>query len=322
MNTDWLPSKTVTAFVLIPLCTIFIVWLVTQIQAEYASKKAQQELAFSETLDSAVNAYNNRDTDGDLLKDWEEFLYETDINKQDTDGDGLDDYSEVIDPIRDPLVADADRGRTQAQNDPGDDVIGDGPYYVYDDSLNTTEKFSRDVLNTFVQLQGSGSLNTNVQDQLFEKVNENVDAREEKTEAYSQEDIAIAESNSQQAVESYRAGFASATQALQSVQNHDLILLAQYSETGDTGLLDELASNAEAYKQLIEDLRAVPVPPEVAPAHLEMLNNTHIMQENIRDMSQAEEDPLGALMAAGDYATDEEVLGKNLEALSLYFQNN
>ncbi len=35
------------------------------------------------------------DSDGDGLKDWEEFLYKTDINKTDSDGDGISDFDEV-----------------------------------------------------------------------------------------------------------------------------------------------------------------------------------------------------------------------------------
>lgn len=322
MNTHWLPSKTVTAFVLIPLCTIFVVWLTTQLRDEYAQERAKHELAFSEKLDSAVNAYNDRDTDGDLLKDWEEFLYGTDIHKQDTDGDGLDDYTEVLDPLRDPTVADADRGRTQATNASSSDVIGDDPYYAYDDSLNTTEKFSRDVLNTFAQLQGSGSINTNVQDQLLEKVSESVSNREEKAAEYAKEDITIASNNSSAAVEQYRQGYIGAAQSLERVENHDLVLLAMYAETKDEAPLEELASNAQAYKLFVDKLREVSVPPEIADVHLELINNVYIMQQNIRDMSTPEEDPLGALIASGSYSNDEDVLGKNLEALSLYFQNN
>ncbi|MFW0871405.1 MAG: hypothetical protein ACKKL4_03055 [Patescibacteria group bacterium] len=322
MNTDWLPSKTVIAFVLIPLLTIFAIWMIGQLQSERSAKQAKQELAFVETLNSAVNAYNERDSDGDLLKDWEEFLYNTRIDKKDTDGDGLDDYSEVLDPLRDPTVPDAHRGRPQAQSESNIDVIGDDPYYVYDDSLNTTEKFSRDVLNTFAQLQGSGSINTGVQEQLLKKVSESVDQREQKQAEYTIEDIKIASSNSTQAIASYRKGFEKATRVLRGVKEQDLLLLAKYAETKDPSKLDELKRNAEAYLQFINELKEVPVPPEVANVHLEFLNNLYIMQENIRDMSEPVEDPLGALIAAGDYSVDEEVLGTNIKALSLYFNNN
>ena len=42
-----------------------------------------------------VVEYTENDTDGDLLSDYEEYMYMTDMNKKDTDNDGLSDYIEV-----------------------------------------------------------------------------------------------------------------------------------------------------------------------------------------------------------------------------------
>lgn len=49
------------------------------------------------------------DTDGDGLKDEEEKVLGTDINKFDTDGDGLNDFDEVKKWKTDPLDPDTDR---------------------------------------------------------------------------------------------------------------------------------------------------------------------------------------------------------------------
>ena len=48
------------------------------------------------------------DTDGDGLKDEEEKVLETDINKFDTDNDGLNDFDEVKKWKTDPLNSDTD----------------------------------------------------------------------------------------------------------------------------------------------------------------------------------------------------------------------
>src|SRR3989338_5123125 len=45
----------------------------------------------------------NRDRDGDGLKDWEEELWKTDMEKADTDGDGTTDGDEIL-TERDPLT--------------------------------------------------------------------------------------------------------------------------------------------------------------------------------------------------------------------------
>lgn len=318
MNSSWLPSRRIVGLVIVPMVTVFSLWLIGTIRAEQAERATLQALNFERTLGTAIDGYNTKDSDSDLLKDWEEFLYETDIYNPDTDGDGLDDYTEVIDPIRDPLVPDAELGRYVAPDEDGEEAI----YYTEDDSLNATEKFSRDAFNAFAQLQQSDSLGTNVQDVLLEKVSETVDERERKQGIYTMDDVTVAAGNSASIKENYRQAFTRSVTPLARVKENDLTLLALYSESNNPGHIETMMFNAEQYEQFLSSITDVVVPPEIASVHLELINHSYVLKENIKTMATADQDPLGAMIAAGDYTATETALETVIQALSLYFNGN
>ena len=319
MNSSMLPSRRIVGFVIIPLVTVFLLWSLGQYNQNKRLTQNVNNNQLGQVLDAEIAEYNQRDTDGDLLKDWEEFLYETDINETDTDGDGLDDYLEALDPIRDPLVADSELGRTQTnQTASGTE---DATYYTQDASLTATEKFARDTLSTFAQLKNSDSIGTGIQDALIEKVNAQVELREEKQALYTIDDVLVNPNTGDVVKESYRKAFVKASSPLTRLGEYDLSLVALYAETNETEYLEELQKNAGLYQQFVDAAIKISVPQDIAPAHLEIINSADLLRRNIETMATADVDPLGALIASGDYRNDEIVVQEATYALALYFRS-
>ena len=82
--------------------------------------------------------------------------------------------------------------------------------------------------------------------------------------------------------------------------------------------MTSLETNAAIYQQFIDRAHTIKVPETVANTHVDLLNNTYLLAGHIETMSQADSDPLGAMIAAGDYQLDEEALGLVLQAITLY----
>jgi hypothetical protein len=82
------------------------------------------------------------DTDGDGLKDEEEKVLGTDINKFDTDNDGLNDFEEVKNWKTDPLNSDTDGdGYLDGQEiDAGYDPLGPGQLDIDNDGLGNADE--------------------------------------------------------------------------------------------------------------------------------------------------------------------------------------
>ena len=80
-------------------------------------------------------AYTENDTDGDLLSDYDEYMYMTDMNNKDTDNDGLSDYIEVKLLNYNPLSYDT---FNDSRNDANRDYDGDGLSNIKEVELGTS----------------------------------------------------------------------------------------------------------------------------------------------------------------------------------------
>lgn len=80
-------------------------------------------------------AYTENDTDGDLLSDYDEYMYMTDMNKKDTDNDGLSDYIEVRLLNYNPLSYDT---FNDSRNDANRDYDADGLSNIKEVELGTS----------------------------------------------------------------------------------------------------------------------------------------------------------------------------------------
>ena len=309
----FLPSRRIVAFVVIPL-TAFMLWLGITAWQQRAELRAPEKQSVQEVLAQKQQEYNLKDTDGDGLKDWEEFIAGTDFENRDTDGDGMSDYAESIRATRDPLDP----------NDPepivasSTDTATVTPFYLDDPSLTETEVFARDIFATFVQLQQADAFDTNVQDTLIESVGKDVLVRDKRKKAYSREALRILTDPTRNQIKQFGIRYYESATVLDRVTKNPLVVFADLSETSNPIYAEELAEYVQAYSRYQETLAELAVPIEIVPVYLELLNNIEYYIETLRVMANALEDPFGGLLAGRRLIEDERLLGISFEAIDLY----
>ena len=99
----FLPSKRLQKIIFYSFGIIILIFLIKN--NFYKSSLIKKDFENREKIEKIKNIQemNNKDTDGDGLKDWQESLYKTNPEIRDTDLDGVSDFDEVQ-QNRDPLV--------------------------------------------------------------------------------------------------------------------------------------------------------------------------------------------------------------------------
>ncbi len=87
-------------YIIIILILLWLIYL--NFNKTKTFQKLEKTLVEKEKIDILIN-YNQKDRDGDGLKDWQEILYKTNLDLIDTDDDGISDFDE-IEQNKDPLV--------------------------------------------------------------------------------------------------------------------------------------------------------------------------------------------------------------------------
>ena len=311
---DFLPSRKVTAFILVPVITVFSLWVITRHYSQptvIEDKKSGLEVA----LEEGERQFQEQDTDGDGLKDWEEFLYQTDERNPDTDGDGSSDGLEVARGF-DPLVA-----GTGIDEEVVSENKSGITFYKNDPSLTRTDVLARDIFVAYAELKNGNSLDaTGVRDRALENaIKDNADA--ESKILYTLEDVRVV-ADSGLAAQRYRESYSRATQSLSTIQFSEIDLFSRHIQNSDPDALIELGKNQRSYQAFLDELLLIPTPNTIKLIHVELLNNVSILVSTIENMALVETDPLLGLVYAQKFLEDEDLLRKNTEALLLYFTNN
>lgn len=313
---DFLPSRNVIAFVLIPALTIVGVWAtIKYYQAPVEKKVLTKEEEIQVAIAQGQAEFLERDSDSDGLKDWEELLYKTEPSIKDTDGDGITDGKEVLagsDPLR---VGDSTTGSTSTTTNVGIN------YYKNDTTLSKTEVLARDLLVTYTELGKADALgNQAIQDSVINQLVKET-TKVQSVFKLDNDDIKVV-ADSRFAAQTYYSNFTRATRRLSTIQFHELELLARYVENGDADAIKQLAFQADLYEIVANELATIPVPISVSGVHLELVNNLYIFIDSIRGMAKIDDDPLGGYIFAQKFKEDETLIQQNIAAISLYFKAN
>ena len=310
-----LPSRTVIAFVLIPAVTVISLIALYSLSPALAGQEADEENALARAIETGNAQFQELDTDNDGLKDWEEFLYQTDETNPDTDGDGSSDGSEVARGY-DPLVPGVGTSTELTA------TTSEGLYfYKQDKTLTKTDVLSRDTFTAYLQLRKSGALSEKaiVEDTLDRTIREN-------TEVDNSIEFTLTDLNTTSSTpssrRSYKNSYQAATQTLQALRYDELELFAQFLYNDDDAAFRQIAINRDIYQKFNEALLSMSVPEDVAPIHLELVNNIAIAIRSLDGIINVEEDPLNSLVLAQKFDEDRAIILKNTQALKLYFTSN
>ena len=241
-----------------------------------------------------------QDSDGDGLRDWEETIYRTDPYNPDTDGDGTPDGEEVRQG-RDPLKANTAKPGAE----PNDLIATSTPLQ---ESAGQDENLTRALAVEFgKQMIARRIANPDVpfnSEAIAQDLVGGVVGSASNAIQYSltKKDIVIGSDDSKEAVQRYRkeashiilGGF-------QYLTKDEVIIFSEVLASQDYEQIKKLDPYISAYGSVIPQLKKLPVPPQIAPLHLEYLNLAIAEESAVRKMRATQGDPISAIIGARQY---------------------
>jgi hypothetical protein len=299
---NYLPSKKFIYTLFSLVLAILIIYGVKML----AEKKVQPSA--NETLtnrDVTMEEFIVSDSDNDGLKNWEEALWKTDPEKSDTDNDGTSDKEEIKDG-RNPVKANTAKASLPPNDKLDDETVAARKQAETEFAqLSTTDKVGRVLLAQYLVNKKVGEeINqtdiANVINNALSVIPEPVFTK------YTVADLKIFKSTSTEQIKTYgdKTAF-----VLSSNRPKPLITFEEaISSIGENDTdaeikvkLQKLGPLALVYKNISLGLLGVEVPEQFAAKHLELLNATSQMSDNLSQIIAAAEDPIKLLALINTY---------------------
>jgi len=240
-----------------------------------------------------------KDSDNDGLMDWEEELVGTDPHNPDTDGNGVKDGEEKL-ALNEGAAVDL-----------GNSGISGG------EEGSQTDQFAKDLVATVAAINQTGNMDAASMNQLATSLTEKI-ATEPPKKIYQPKDIKIIQDNSIQAIQNYSDAMTVLTP--KSVPANSALDIMQNAITQDENLdptvlakLDPIISESET---MIEGMLKVSVPAEIAPFHLNLINDIERLVENLKNIQMYDTDAVVALTGIGQYTSNTDALTEDVKKLS------
>lgn len=226
----------------------------------------------------------NKDTDGDGIQDWQESLYGLDPNKKETTP-GISD-STVLNKLT-----------IQQENDTTNQDGGNSS--VETKNLTQTEKFSRELFATVAALNQSGKMDQAAIDALSNSLIEKMQNSAPR-KIYTISEIKIINDNSPKAIETYLNTLININKKY-PVQLKDVMeILQEFSSdinNPDVSVLKKLDPLIKQEQSGIMEIVKMNVPQSISALHLDCINKSQILLENISDVRLFESDPIISINA-------------------------
>jgi len=267
----------------------------------------------------AAVVFLEKDTDEDGLKDWEEKLWKTDLQKADTDGDGTPDGEEIR-LGRDPLTLGPDDRLDQ-------DTIKSKISTGTPEKLTETDKISREFMTRYIELKKeTGKISAedaeNLAISLLQKHNLDLKPKE-----YGLSDLVTATSSDSFAVRAY-GNAVGAILIKHSPKNSeselDIVTRAAKagSPEGAEASLKKLDPIINGYSAIIADLLALPIPEGAEIAHLPLLQSLSGLLEGLKGLRALTTNSIQAMPALSLYRDSAENLGIAVQGFGDYFKKH
>jgi hypothetical protein len=243
----------------------------------------------------------NKDTDTDGILDWEESLWGTDPTLKETTPGTPD--ATAIEKIK---AQNKDESETANSQNPDDKTP----------ELTQTEKFARELFATTSALNQNGGIDSSTAEQIGAALADKIQNAVQR-KIFSLADIKTTTDNSGESIRRYST-------ALNEIYT-------KYSDTKDVlSILQEVMTDpnnpdAEALEQLnpiilqagevIEKLQKITVPQTLSFLHLDLLNSSELVLENVTDLKFFITDPLVAIAAVSQFSSSANALETAASAL-------
>lgn len=257
-----------------------------------------------------------KDTDGDGLKDWEETLWSTDIRKADTDGDGAGDGDEVK-AERNPLI----KGPNDKLNLNKQTGTQNGTTTV---NLTETDKFARNFFTKYMELRklSDGNISESERQLLITELAQ-AGALEIKAKVYTLDDMKYTTDGNMEGMERYGHNLARII-IENSPQNpeSELDILNEAITKDDPNVLKRLDLIIKNYKNIIKLSSETPIPQNATELHLEYINSLSRVVLSIENMKKLYTDPILTFSSLEYYKQSAESLEVAVINLSMFFLKN
>jgi len=254
-------------------------------------------LSKDDIISASAEDISNRDSDGDGIRDWEEFLWDLDPNKKDTNGNGLSDDKEL--EVRKIAL----RGSTTVTS------IA---------TTTFTDTFSKEFFVAFTALKQSGNLTKTNIDQLSKQ---SLEALTQTTIAqkYTKQDLIIASSTPQTKI-NYEKSIKLTGKGLSiKTLGKELTLLSRaINKPRSEKLITELTKIQQIYLTLAERTIKVPAPSAIQNTHLDLANTYYKLGAAVGGLTFIYDDPALSIVYFGEYQKALDALPITMKAIAEY----
>lgn len=298
--TQYLPSK---RFVKI-LCIVFVVCLlglgIRYLLTRKPKLTPQQAQIQEQTKNVPIGDLLNYDTDGDGIRDWEESLWGTDPLKADTDGNGVSDGIEIAEKKKTTNVATDIKAST-------------------DESINETERFSRELFAMIMSLSQSGNLTDTALQNLSATLGQNI-VSQPLSDIYTKEKTKVIPTTLVNEKTYYTKMKALITKYSVYGLGTELSSIESFTDTNTPKSKESIVRTAGAYQSFSKELALVPVPESILVLHLGFVNANDKVGRSLFEIAQADENPVKSVSALLNYTTYSNTLVDDGTALGVYFR--
>lgn len=277
----FLPSRRFVTGVAVIIAIISFFFLLRNVTFTTEDEVGGTRTLLATSSPEVRGAFEDTDTDGDGLYDWEEKLWGSDITVSDTDGDGTSDYDEV------------EQGRHPLWPAPGDEIEDDylDTFAVSTETsnLNTlTEK----LLTEYFRLREDGELTSDDKTELLENILSS-DITIPEVPTYGREDISVS-NDTTASIRVYGNELGSLLQIhAQEMSQYDFAgSLQKAIATNNPESFKNLEGGIVLLESLIQNMLSTPVPPSAERLHVEFINATSLVATTLRYLQNIEEAPI------------------------------
>ncbi len=257
--------------------------------------------------------FQNIDSDGDGLYDWEEALWGTDPHNPDTSGDGMLD-GEAVRQGRDPLVPGPDNFLWQTRG------IGTSTQ-LNELALSPTEKLSRDFLGSYLQMKQAGQITEENKQRLLSNLLVSTASELRLGEQRSADSFTVIRTVAEPERLAYFNAMDAVYLSMGTPHTDNMLLIYQAVEMSRSEASEEIASNLSRYSQAVETLESMPVPREALAEHIRLTNAIAAYRDVIKALSDSSTDPLISLLALHSYERAVVDVYAASNAMRAYFAN-
>lgn len=292
MLNNWKPSRK-TISIIVGLCAIsgLIVWLNRE-------KIPVALLSPDDIVTVKAQEVTERDTDGDGVRDWEEYLWGFNSEKKDSDGNGIEDAVEL--EKKKLVLKDLSEGEKVAE------------------PATFTDNFSKEFFVAFAALKESGNLTqTNINNISQKSLEALTQIKIE--DKYTTKNLLLSDS-SKEAKDVYRRDLANMGKTIQIKElGKELELLHRaINKPRSDKLITSLTKTQSVYLDLAEKTIKIKVPSPIQNAHLNLANSYYKIGSSIGGLTNLYDDPALSIVYFSEYQNALETMSESMTTISTY----